>query len=411
MAIIQFGGAIAQGESTLVQLSIADLVSALPPESHLSDPSSWSRVKCLVKSDKQKYVLIFKGSFLTNPYTRLSASETVLPDTFKTISFKIFDKDGGSESVVLDQSSPTYATDYEFPISSSLPDPIFKATFNSVAGGESVRFDLNGSTDNFYISNDGGASYGNVVAGASFSTFNLEAGDTHIWIDTTQTEGGVYNKLNITEGKSNLVSVESLGACGWTNLTDAFSNCSNLISVAGGDTSAVTGMISMFYNSSNVETVDVKTWDTSAVNNMSNMFYNAASLTGLDLSNFTTSAVTNMASMFYNAESLTELDLSSFDTSSVTNMSYMFREMAGIASLDLSSFRTVGVTTMDYMFYMDSALSSLDLSGWDFSNNPTTVSMLNFASSPLAVTVNEQVDKDFIDALGYGTDVVVTVVP
>ncbi|WP_242694321.1 BspA family leucine-rich repeat surface protein, partial [Enterococcus hirae] len=67
-------------------------------------------------------------------------------------------------------------------------------------------------------------------------------------------------------------------------------------------------------------------------------------------SGFDTSNVTDMYAMFYDMSNLTSLDLSNFDTSKVTDMSYMFEGMSSVTSLDLSGFDTSKVTDMSDMF-------------------------------------------------------------
>lgn len=97
--------------------------------------------------------------------------------------------------------------------------------------------------------------------------------------------------------------------------------------------------------------------DTSLVTNMSYMFYNTgynSSTFTLDTSNFNTSKVTNMSYMFsytgYSNYNFT-LDTSKFDTSKVTNMSYMFyytgyRSRKLITSITISNPNTTSYTNM-----------------------------------------------------------------
>ena len=125
------------------------------------------------------------------------------------------------------------------------------------------------------------------------------------------------------------------------------------------DTSAVTDMSYMFYNCSNLTTLNLSNFDTSAVTNMSYMFSQCSNLTTLNLSNFDTSAVTNMSYMFDGCSNLTTLDLSSFNTSSVTNMNGMFGYCKKLTTLDLSSFNTSAVTNMYSTFYDCTSLTTI----------------------------------------------------
>ena len=66
-----------------------------------------------------------------------------------------------------------------------------------------------------------------------------------------------------------------------------------------------------------------------------------------------------MGSMFYDCTDLTTLDLSSFNTSSVTDMSSMFSYCSRLTTLDVSSFNTSSVTDMSIMFYGCSNLTTI----------------------------------------------------
>ena len=125
------------------------------------------------------------------------------------------------------------------------------------------------------------------------------------------------------------------------------------------DTSAVTDMISMFYNCRNLSTLDLSNFNTSSVTNMSRMFGQCDKLTTLDLSNFNTSLVTDMSGMFANCRNLSTLDLSKFNTSAVTNMRAMFFYCSNLTTLDLSSFDTSAVTDMGNMFQSCYSLTTI----------------------------------------------------
>ena len=172
-----------------------------------------------------------------------------------------------------------------------------------------------------------------------------------------------------------------------------FYNCSNLktLDLQYTDTSSVSDMGWMFYNCSSLTSLDLSNFDTSNVTDMSGMFCKCSGLTNLDLSNFDTSNVTDMSNMFYGCYGLTSLDLSNFNTSNVTNMSNMFRGV-GLTNLDLSNFNTSNVTDMSNMF-RGADLTNLDLSNFNTSNvtdmsgmfcyctNLTSLDLRNFDTS------------------------------
>ena len=141
------------------------------------------------------------------------------------------------------------------------------------------------------------------------------------------------------------------------------------IDLSTSNTSTIIHMDSMFEEHGGLDDIDLENinfgnFDTSNVTNMSGMFYNSE-LSNLDLSSFDTSNVTNMRGMFEKSK-ITTLDLSNFDTSKVTNMSRMFYEIQA-TTLDVSNFDTSKVTDMDSMFYGSSA-TTLDISSFDTSN-------------------------------------------
>ena len=108
-----------------------------------------------------------------------------------------------------------------------------------------------------------------------------------------------------------------------------------------------------------ITSFNLSKYDTSMVTNMSYMFYDSSGLTSLDLSNLDTSNVTDMESMFGNCTSLTSLDLSNFDTANVTIMASMFDYCTSLTSLDLSNFDTSKVTSMSRFFFKCTKLTHI----------------------------------------------------
>mgnify|MGYP002551625474 FL=1 len=76
-----------------------------------------------------------------------------------------------------------------------------------------------------------------------------------------------------------------------------------------------------------------------------------------------------MMGMFFDCSNLTSLDLSSFKTSKVTIMNAMFSGCSDLTELDLASFNTKDVTNMHQMFYNCEKLLKIYIgTGWDISN-------------------------------------------
>ena len=79
----------------------------------------------------------------------------------------------------------------------------------------------------------------------------------------------------------------------------------------------------------------------------------------LDLSNLDTSRISNMNSMFYNSPGIISINLSNFNTSNVTDMRYMFLGCSRLEYLDLSYFDITNVTEFTNMFSQCTNLSHI----------------------------------------------------
>ena len=155
-----------------------------------------------------------------------------------------------------------------------------------------------------------------------------------------------------------------------TNGSGMFSYLDNVdtLDLTGLDTSNMTSMSYMFYNSNSLKSINLSNFNTSKLLYANNMFNGCTSLESLDLSNFNTSKVTNFSNMFIDCQKMKEINLSNFDTSSATNFANLFHNCSSLTTLDLSSFNTNKVTYMGSMFYNCSSLTSLDLSNFNTSN-------------------------------------------
>lgn len=171
-----------------------------------------------------------------------------------------------------------------------------------------------------------------------------------------------------------------------------FYECSNLttIDIQNLGTSKTTNMNSMFAMCTNITTLELQNLDTSNVEDMENMFFGCENLETLDIINFITAKVTTMSNMFQNCKKLTELNLESFDTSKVIDMNSMFNGCESLTILNLNNFNTTEVTDMSWMFYNCKNITTLDISNFDTSNvidmsamfstceNLTTLNISNF---------------------------------
>ncbi|MBR3158788.1 MAG: BspA family leucine-rich repeat surface protein [Atopobiaceae bacterium] len=149
-----------------------------------------------------------------------------------------------------------------------------------------------------------------------------------------------------------------------------FGGCASLSSVDVGDwdVSHVTAMGGMFYGCAGLTALDVSKWNTSSVMIMDSMFTGCQSIVSLDVSRWDTSNVTSMAGMFENCESLSVLDVSGWNVASVTNMANMFKSCTALTSLDVADWNTSSVENMWGTFNCCQSLKSLDVSKWNTSH-------------------------------------------
>ena len=185
---------------------------------------------------------------------------------------------------------------------------------------------------------------------------------------------------SLTLAPESLSTIKAYGAEPWYNESDwkESSKVKNLTTIDGGaqfELSRITSGYQMFFNCTNLTSIDLSNFDTSKVINMNSMFGNCFNLATIDLSSFNTSKVTNMESLFHWNRALKSIDLSNFDTSKVTNMSYMFNTCDSLKSIDLSNFDTSNVTIMNQMFVNCFNLVTLDISNFDTSKVTTMYKM------------------------------------
>ncbi|MDF7665754.1 BspA family leucine-rich repeat surface protein [Bifidobacterium sp. ESL0745] len=152
------------------------------------------------------------------------------------------------------------------------------------------------------------------------------------------------------------------------------------VSSSDGSTSAT----ALFSGNSNVKRITATDWHYRCDGiSLNNMFYNCTNLETVNLSHLVTSHNNSLHSFFAGCPNLASLDLSGWDTSNVYNMEYMFQGCAKLESLNLSDWDTSNVITMPSMFNGDTKLSDLDMSNWNISklNRNSTNNMFTGCSS------------------------------
>jgi surface protein len=172
--------------------------------------------------------------------------------------------------------------------------------------------------------------------------------------------GGTFAEIFANMPK--LVSVDSWGDLGFTNMYFAFFNAANLVAVPRTTTGLenVVNMAAMFFGATSFNG-DISRWDVSKVTNMGAMFQRAPfnqDIGGWDVSN-----VTDMSVMFQ----LTPFnrDISRWDVANVANMSRMFSLSS--FNQDIGGWDVSNVENMSGMFWLASDFDQ-DIGGWDVSN-------------------------------------------
>lgn len=164
------------------------------------------------------------------------------------------------------------------------------------------------------------------------------------------------------EDSSDLLS----GEAKYTNMNGCLKSvdCSNL------DTSRVINMAEMFYDLTNLTTVNVTSFDTTNVVDMNRLFYGCNALTAADISSFKNSSkLVSISYLFYKCYELETVNISDdFCTENVKFMDEVFSDCKKLKSVNLSGFRTSNVISFDWMFYNCLSLESIDVTKFDTSS-------------------------------------------
>ena len=119
------------------------------------------------------------------------------------------------------------------------------------------------------------------------------------------------------------------------------------ISLGDINTSKITDMSGLFYESQRDNYTGIESWDVSNVTDMSKMFEYARSF-NQDISRWDVSNVKNMRKMFYGAKSFNQ-PIVSWDVSNVTDMSFMLA-VAESFNQDISKWNVSNVENMQAIF-------------------------------------------------------------
>ena len=168
----------------------------------------------------------------------------------------------------------------------------------------------------------------------------------------------VYNNINMTKMFHNCINIKSI--IFYLSYYRYCSSCYNYYYFKPNDLHA------MFYNCTNLTTLNFWRFDVSNVQDMSYMLYNCKNL--INMFSLSVTITKSTRGMFQNCESFTNLNLNNFYSTYLETTWDMFKGCSGLKSLYLSNFRTIKVTDMESMFEGCSNLTSLNLNSFQTEN-------------------------------------------
>ena len=183
---------------------------------------------------------------------------------------------------------------------------------------------------------------------------------------------------------SNIISIDfsKFETSQVTNMLYMFNGCTSLVSLdlTNFNTELVTDMQKMFFGCSSLQIVKHNFRAPLAID-ISNMFDLCESLISIDLSNFEAVSALFMALMFCNCKSLKTVNLSNFNAEKSLFIDNMFNGCISLETIDLTNFKTSTVSGMANLFFGCLLLESLDLSSFDFSSVTNMGNMFSGCSS------------------------------
>ena len=182
----------------------------------------------------------------------------------------------------------------------------------------------------------------------TYDDVNLTGGISHTYgADGEHTIAirGTLETPPTLRSRDKLLRIEQWGDIEWTNMNEAYKNCTNLVYL-GADTpnlSKVKNMRQMFKYAGVND--DINDWDVSNITNMSEMFCNATSF-NQPLNNWDVSNVTEMHKIFYAARSFNQ-PLNDWDLSSISGGSGPISFDNSVISVENWDKTIIGWATQD----------------------------------------------------------------
>jgi surface protein len=216
-----------------------------------------------------------------------------------------------------------------------------------------------------------------------------------------------------------------------TSMENMFYNCTNLISIDISviDTKDITNMHFAFIECNSLKTLDLSKNNFSNVRNAGGAFaycnsltsinldtpfpnlesfdfgfYDVHSIKSLDISKMKPQKLKYMYCLFYDCTSLEYVNLNNFKTDLITDMHSVFYNCNKLTSVDLSQFNTKNVKDMQYMFYRCFSLTYLDLSSFDTSQVTNMIVMFHNCHSLTSINFGNTFNTSKVNDMSFMFD-------
>ena len=315
--------------------------------------------------------------------TRTTKASTIFAYFLFTIFFALLSACGGGGSDK--NGSGSGSTEPDKPVEE--PDPsLFRSTWRVPADNKTITLPLvTGHNYNFTVDWGDGSPISEITEHNDPDRIHTyaAAGDYELLI-AGLLEAWSFNNAG---DKDKILSVESFGDLGYTNLSGAFHGSTSLSAFAGGVTSDVTDMSSMFEGATSANP-DVSNWDVSNITDMTNMF-NGATAADPDVSGWVVSEVTDMTNMF--------------DDSGLSTANYNAFLINLADNNALVENVTLGVGTIQYdSFAARTALDALvGDRGWTITDGGPADSIASFRSTWKTSADNGTITLPLVDDAAY----------
>ncbi len=199
---------------------------------------------------------------------------------------------------------------------------------------------------------------------------------------TEASEENMYDLTIISNGYINLP----------TNASSLFKGLTNVKSYdfENARTDLVIRMAYMFAGNSSLEVLNLSSFDTKELSDIGFMFSGCSSLRTINLDNWSPKLY-DFVSVFYNCSSLEELDLHNFDVTKAKNFSGAFYNNSNLRTLNLTNWNTGIITSLRNTFANMSSIENLDLSGFNqFSSTCDYEKVLYGINSNVVITTGNE---------------------